>query len=275
MRRLTADQESRGARARLREVERTRRSLRIALPTAEHAAGLARQAIRDALATWRLTHVEETAVLLVSALVTNAVRHAQGPFSLALQLRVERTRLRIEVQEADPRASVVILDLELGGNVVTDEMSGFTAGQRTGDFPGHAGPAVIRSMTGDEDGNHLVGSVLAVAKDRPYLTREQARAMLADGQSARPVLSAQERRALLLWFQGMSKASVARRMSITENTVRQYVNRARMKYATAGRPAPSKDALLARAIEDGIIRPGEVALYTSYAARQPEALHGE
>jgi two-component system, NarL family, nitrate/nitrite response regulator NarL len=241
----------------------------MALPAAEHAAGLARQATRDALATWRLTHVEETAVLLVSALVTNAVRHAQGPFSLALHLRAGRTRLRIEVQDADPRAGVVILDLELGENVVTDEISGLTAGRRTGDLPRHAGPAVIRSMTGDDDSNYLVGSALAVAKDRPYLTREQARAMLADGQSARPVLSAQERRALLLWFQGMSKASVARRMSITENTVRQYVNRARMKYATAGRPAPSKDALLARAIEDGIIRPGEVALYTSYAARQP------
>ena len=86
----------------------------MALPSAEHAAGLARQATRDALAAWRLTHVEETAVLLVSALVTNAVRHAQGSFSLALQLRAGRTRLRIEVQDADPRAGVVILDLELG-----------------------------------------------------------------------------------------------------------------------------------------------------------------
>ena len=165
----------------------------------------------------------------------------------------------------------MILDLELGGNMPTDEMSGLTAGQRIGDSPGHADPALILSVTGHEDGDRLVGSVLAVAKDRPYLTREQAGALLADGRSAQPVLSAQERRALLLWFQGMSKASVARRMSITENTVRQYVNRARMKYATAGRPAPSKDALLARAIEDGIIHPGEVALYTSYAARQPSA----
>jgi DNA-binding CsgD family transcriptional regulator len=97
--------------------------------------------------------------------------------------------------------------------------------------------------------------------------------MLADRRSDRPALSAQERQALLLWFQGMSKASVASRMLITENTVRQYINRARAKYATAGRPAPSKDALLARAIEDGIIRPGEVALYTSYASRQPGTLH--
>jgi hypothetical protein len=63
----------------------------------------------------------------------------------------------------------------------------------------------------------------------------------------------------------MSKASVGRRMSISENTVRQYISRARAKYAATGRTAPSKDALLARAIEDGVIRPGEITPYTSFA----------
>ena len=82
--------------------------------------------------------------------------------------------------------------------------------------------------------------------------------MLADQRPAQPALSEQERQALLLWFQGMSKASVGRRMSISENTVRQYISRARAKYAATGRTAPSKDALLARAIEDGVIKPGEI-----------------
>jgi len=92
--------------------------------------------------------------------------------------------------------------------------------------------------------------------------------MLADTRPGRPALSAQERQALLLWFQGMSKASVGRRMAITENTVRQYIDRARMKYAATGRPAPTKDALLARAIEDGLVHPSEVAVYTSWAFRE-------
>ena len=70
---------------------------------------------------------------------------------------------------------------------------------------------------------------------------------------------------MLLWFQGMSKASVGLRMSISENTVRQYISRARAKYAATGRTAPSKDALLARAIEDGVIKPGEIVPYQSYA----------
>jgi DNA-binding NarL/FixJ family response regulator len=117
----------------------------------------------------------------------------------------------------------------------------------------------------DEGRDHLVEAVLAAATDRPYVTRSQARAMLADQRPARPELSEQERQALLLWFQGMSKASVGRRMSISENTVRQYISRARAKYAATGRTAPTKDALLARAIEDGLIKPSEIIPYKSFA----------
>jgi two-component system nitrate/nitrite response regulator NarL len=107
--------------------------------------------------------------------------------------------------------------------------------------------------------------VLAAAADRPYVTRSQAGAILADQDPARPTLSEQERQALLLWFQGMSKASVGRRMSISENTVRQYISRARAKYAASGRTAPSKDALLARAVEDGVVKLSEIMPYQSFA----------
>ncbi len=73
------------------------------LSTADHAVRLARQATRDALATWRLAYLEETAVLLVSELVTNAVRHARGGNAITLELQAAGTWLRIEVQDADPR----------------------------------------------------------------------------------------------------------------------------------------------------------------------------
>jgi two-component system, NarL family, nitrate/nitrite response regulator NarL len=255
------------------------------LPTADCGVGLAQRATREALGTWRLTHIEETVVVLVSELVTNAVRHAHSTISVALELETDRTWLRIEVQDADPQAGVVILDLELGEKMITDETPRRAAAdQPVMVFPGLADSAVNLAIldatastfvTNDQGSDHHVGTVLAVAEERSPVTRSQTRAMLSNRRFGRPVLSAQERQTLLLWFQGMSKASVARRMSITENTVRQYINRARMKYATAGRPAPSKDALLARTIEDGIIRPGEVALYTSYAARQPPALQGD
>lgn len=43
------------------------------------------------------------------------------------------------------------------------------------------------------------------------------------------------------------------------------LSRARAKYAATGRTAPSKDALLARAIEDGVIKPDEIRPYESFA----------
>jgi anti-sigma regulatory factor (Ser/Thr protein kinase) len=73
------------------------------LPTADHAVRLARHATRDALVTWRLACLEENAVLLVSELVTNAVRHARGGDAIMLELQAVGTWLRIEVTDADPR----------------------------------------------------------------------------------------------------------------------------------------------------------------------------
>ena len=74
------------------------------LPAAGHAPGLARQATREVLLSWRVAHLEETAVLVVSELVTNAVRHAAGQgATLVLRLEAAGTSLRIEVHDADPQ----------------------------------------------------------------------------------------------------------------------------------------------------------------------------
>ncbi len=173
------------------------------------------------------------------------------------------------------QAEVVILDLELADELVTGQIPKLVAaGYRVVAFSGHTDPAIVietldngaHAYVSKEEGReHLVEAVLAAAADRPYVTRSQARAMLADTNPARPSLSEQERQALLLWFQGMSKASVGRRMAISENTVRQYISRARAKYAASGRTASSKDALLARAVEDGVLKLSEIMPYQSFA----------
>ena len=64
---------------------------------------------------------------------------------------------------------------------------------------------------------------MCVAQDRPYVTRSHAKGMLADRRPGRPTLSAQERQALLLWFQGMSKASVGRRMYDTWHQMTRFL----------------------------------------------------
>lgn len=65
---------------------------------------MARHATHQALATWRLEDLADTAVLLVSELVTNAVVHASaGTAPIALILENQEDRLRIEVHDGDPR----------------------------------------------------------------------------------------------------------------------------------------------------------------------------
>ena len=100
---MTADQSrSRGAQAHPRATQRTRLNMQVTLPNGEGAVRLARQVTRDVLARWRLAHMEDTAVLLVSELVTNAVRHARDTYAIALDLEFGESGLRIEVQDADP-----------------------------------------------------------------------------------------------------------------------------------------------------------------------------
>ena len=75
-----------------------------ALAATAHAPGLAREATREVLTSWHIAHLEETAVLFVSELVTNAVRHAcTGGSTLVLRLEAAGTLLRIEVHDTDPR----------------------------------------------------------------------------------------------------------------------------------------------------------------------------
>src|ERR1017187_9262242 len=73
------------------------RVCRMMLPAVGQAAGLARQQTREALSSWELSQLEETAMLLVSELVGNAVRHARSSASgLQLRLAASRNCLRIE-----------------------------------------------------------------------------------------------------------------------------------------------------------------------------------
>ncbi len=175
-----------------------------------------------------------------------------------------------------PPADVILLDLRLHGRMVIDKVSELSAaGQRVVVYSEHHEPDTILAvldagavafLAKHEGRDHCVETVLAAAADRPYVPPALAGAMVGDRRSNRPALSDKEREALLLWFQSMSKASVAKRMQISEHTVKQYVDRARIKYARAGRPAATKSALLARAIEDGLIRPEEIGTYRSYAS---------
>jgi two-component system, NarL family, nitrate/nitrite response regulator NarL len=108
-------------------------------------------------------------------------------------------------------------------------------------------------LTKSEGHEHLVAATVAAAENRPYLPPILAGAIAADRGPAHPRLSDREREVLTQWFQCESKQLVADRMNITPRTVDTYLDRVRVKYANVGRPAPTKAALLARAIQDGLV----------------------
>ncbi len=69
----------------------------------------------------------------------------------------------------------------------------------------------------------------------------------------RPQLSAREVEVLLAWILGETKGEVCRILFIAPGTVNTHLARIREKYRAAGRPAPTKAALLARALQDGYL----------------------
>lgn len=76
--------------------------MQLTLPACGQPTRLARQVTREVLTAWRLAHVEETAVLLVSELVTNAVRDATSADAITLELEAAPTCLRIEAYRSRP-----------------------------------------------------------------------------------------------------------------------------------------------------------------------------
>jgi DNA-binding NarL/FixJ family response regulator len=161
-------------------------------------------------------------------------------------------------------ADVVVLDLLLrNGRPAYDELQELVAQERK---------VVVYTMRDSQDSaltcmdlgsatyitkaegqQHLVKAIRAAADDIPYTPPALAGAFGSDTRQSRPVLSVREVEVLLEWFQSESKAMVAQSLGISERTVNTYLDRVRIKYANAGRPATTKAKLVARAVQDGLI----------------------
>ena len=80
------------------------------LPASSESVRTGRHVTRVVLSAWRLSGLEENAVLVVSELLTNAVRHARDTDAIELDLHATRAWLRIEIQDRDrqwPRPRVL------------------------------------------------------------------------------------------------------------------------------------------------------------------------
>ncbi|MCX4094632.1 LuxR family transcriptional regulator [Nocardia sp. alder85J] len=58
---------------------------------------------------------------------------------------------------------------------------------------------------------------------------------------------------LVEWIKRDTKADACAHLFVTASTLNTHLARIRKKYAEAGRPAPTKAALMARAVQDGLI----------------------
>lgn len=111
----------------------------------------------------------------------------------------------------------------------------------------------VTYLVKSEGKRHLIEAIHAAHGSTPYMGPRMAKALLNDQTLGRIKLSEREKEVLVAWFQTESKELVGKRLYIAPTTVRTHLQRARAKYAAVGRPAPTKSALLARAVEDGIL----------------------
>ena len=80
------------------------RSAQVRFARSPQSAARARRFVARTLAAWQvLAGAAETAVLLTSELVTNALRYSQGSVDLHLEVIEQTQTVRVSVHDADPR----------------------------------------------------------------------------------------------------------------------------------------------------------------------------
>ncbi|MFD8959773.1 response regulator [Streptomyces anulatus] len=162
-------------------------------------------------------------------------------------------------------ADVVVLDLHLGGPTpALGELRRLTeAGRQVVVYSMRADSAIalqclelgaLSYLTKAEGAEHLIEAAVAAASGRAYTPPALAGALAGDRSTGRPRLSARETEVLVEWFQSESKDFVGQRLGISPRTVSTHLEHIRVKYAMSGREAPTKAALLARAIQDGLVQ---------------------
>ncbi len=183
-------------------------------------------------------------------------------------IRVVGTAATVDALLAGPgrHAAVVLLDLDLDdGTTVERNVAAILA----------VGPAVLVLSASDkplavraamragalgyavknEPTRRIQAAIREVAAGRDWISPSLAYIFATDDAADKPALSHQEQRALQLYATGMPMKSVARKMTISDETVKQYLGRVREKYARAGRAASTKLELYHRAVEDGHLPP--------------------
>jgi DNA-binding NarL/FixJ family response regulator len=111
----------------------------------------------------------------------------------------------------------------------------------------------INYIVKTESPQHLIDAITAAHRGTEHLGPLAAAAVQAAQEHGRPELTEQERRVLIAWLLTDNKDGVSQKLHIAPSTVRTHLQRIRRRYREINRPAPSKAALFARALQDGLL----------------------
>ncbi len=166
------------------------------------------------------------------------------------------------------RARVVLLDLDLGdeSNPSDNIRRLLSCDRSVVVFSAAAEPPTVRDamragacgfVPKTDDVADLATAIRAAAAGTGWVSPQLAFLLLTDDAPDRPGLSPQETEALRLYATGMPLKTVARKMNLSPETAKQYIDRVRQKYRRVGRDAATKIDLYKRALEDGHLDPDD------------------
>jgi len=165
---------------------------------------------------------------------------------------------------AENQISLAIVDLHLGDDRSPSELVGL--------FTGKAIPVLVISALNDFESVRsafAMGAKGFVSKEAPIdeiskainhviAGKEWVNSNLAKALSVNKTptesLSNQERKALILYASGLKLEVVARRMEVAPSTVKQYIDRAKLKYRVAGIEIRTKTDMYKLLRDEGLIQ---------------------
>lgn len=164
---------------------------------------------------------------------------------------VEVVLLDVELGPDNPTAAEAVTELVARG-IPTILVSALPSGLMVRAALESGASAYLSKQSPPEQ---LVEVIRQVAAGEQVLTPETAQVLM---DSRLPELSDRELQVLRLYAAGMPLKSVARRLSLSEHTCTEYLNRVRWKYAERGREVRTKQQLLGAALNDQIIAIGDL-----------------
>jgi DNA-binding NarL/FixJ family response regulator len=159
---------------------------------------------------------------------------------------------------------VVVTDLSLAdGSLVSDNVESIVrAGPAVLIFSIADKPPLIRSairagataIVAKSDSMSALAEAIELASRGIIVNNAETSAVIdADYDFKHAELTAREREVLSLYASGLSMKQVAFRLDIKPSSVKEHIDRVRVKYARLGREAATKIDLFKRAVEDGIL----------------------